>query len=296
MGYSSRYHAVSLAAVFLALAAGILIGIGLGDNVVADTEANLRESLEGDIDDARRRADDLSAQLARANEFSARAYPALVGGRMEGDRVGVIALGDLSDEVGVDIESALEPTGAILAEISVVRMPPDLAGLSERLDRSAYADLTPTDDRLERLGRRLGREMAQGRGRLLARTRTALFARSSGQGKLLDRVIVARQPPTGGDAEQEGESRERFEQGLIEGLSSAGVPVVGVERSEDEKSSVSLFSSQGMPTVDHVDLISGRVSMVFALLGADGDFGVKPTADSLLPELLVSAARRQAGR
>ena len=34
MGYSARYHAASLAAVFLALAIGILIGVGLGDNVV----------------------------------------------------------------------------------------------------------------------------------------------------------------------------------------------------------------------------------------------------------------------
>jgi len=30
MGYSGRYHAASLAAVFIALAIGILIGVGLG--------------------------------------------------------------------------------------------------------------------------------------------------------------------------------------------------------------------------------------------------------------------------
>ena len=46
MGYSGRYHAASLAAVFLALAIGILIGVGLGHNVVSGTTKNLEQSLE----------------------------------------------------------------------------------------------------------------------------------------------------------------------------------------------------------------------------------------------------------
>ena len=40
-------------------------------------------------------------------------------------------------------------------------------------------------------------------------------------------------------------------------------------------------------TVDDVDATAGKVAMVFALLGANGDFGVKDSADRLLPELLV---------
>ena len=79
MGYSARYHAASLVAVFLALAVGILIGAGLGDNLVSDTEANLRDSLEGDIEDARGEADELQVALDRERAFSTRAYPALVG-------------------------------------------------------------------------------------------------------------------------------------------------------------------------------------------------------------------------
>lgn len=35
-----------------------------------------------------------------------------------------------------------------------------------------------------------------------------------------------------------------------------------------------------------MDLTSGRVALVFSLLGAEGAFGSKDTADSLLPELL----------
>ena len=35
------------------------------------------------------------------------------------------------------------------------------------------------------------------------------------------------------------------------------------------------------------DVVSGQVAMVFALLGAEGSFGVKDTADRLLPDLLT---------
>ena len=73
MGYSARYHAASLAAVFLALAVGILIGAGLGDNLLSDTEENLRESLEGDIEDARGEADELQVQLDRERAFASSA-------------------------------------------------------------------------------------------------------------------------------------------------------------------------------------------------------------------------------
>jgi hypothetical protein len=44
-----------------------------------------------------------------------------------------------------------------------------------------------------------------------------------------------------------------------------------------------------MASVDDLDLTSGQLAMVFALLGADGSFGVKGSADQLLPDLLTGA-------
>ena len=95
MGYSARYHAASLAAVFLALAIGILIGAEFGDDVVSSTRQNLEESLTSNLADARERADELAAELGRTNEFAERVYPALVGDRLDGQQVGILALGRL---------------------------------------------------------------------------------------------------------------------------------------------------------------------------------------------------------
>ena len=61
MGYSPRYHAASLAAVFLALAIGILIGYEFGGDVVSSTRKSLETSLLGNLSDARGRNEELDS-------------------------------------------------------------------------------------------------------------------------------------------------------------------------------------------------------------------------------------------
>ncbi len=60
-----------------------------------------------------------------------------------------------------------------------------------------------------------------------------------------------------------------------------------METSTDDSSSISFFQSNGLASVDDVDLTAGKLATVFALLGADGSFGVKGSADQLLPDLLT---------
>jgi len=284
LGYSARYHAASLAAVFLALAIGILIGAGLGDNLLSDTEENLRESLEADIDAARGEADELRVQRDRERAFATRAYPALVSDSLDDRRIGVLALGDLPQDLSADIESALEPTGGELAQVAVIRLPPDAAGLAANLG-PRFAALEEDNGAVEDLGRILGRQFVAAGGNQLERLRDELLARSSGEGGRLDGVIAVRGPH--GELEPEQLARsEALESGLVAGMAETRADVVGVERSGIEDSTIPFFARFDVTTVDSVDLTSGRVALVFALLGAEGSFGIKETADSLLPDLL----------
>jgi Copper transport outer membrane protein, MctB len=286
LGYSARYHAASLVAVFLALAVGILIGAGLGDNLVSDTEANLRDSLEGDIEDARGEADELQVALDRERAFSTRAYPALVGDRLQGREIGVMAFGDLSAELAASIDAALEPTGAELVEVAVVRRPPDTAALASELPPRQGEEIQQDPAELEELGEVLGDQFATGGGRLLTRTRDNLFSRSSGEGGRLDGVILARASL----GELEGEdlaNANALESGLTRGVADSGTTAVAIERSDASESSIPFFAPFQIATVDSVDLVSGKVALVFALLGAEGSFGIKESANSLLPELLA---------
>lgn len=286
MGYSSRYHAASLAAVFLALAVGIVIGAGLGDDVLSSTEDNLRQSLESDIENARGEADELQVALDRERAFGSRAYPALVNNRLAGRRIGVLAFGDLPEDTSSDIEEALEPTGAELAEVAVVRTPPETAEMAKDLGPGS-AKIADDEARLAQLSRRLGRQFVAGGGRVLDRVRDVLFSRSSGEGGPLNGVILVRGPSGASDPEDEADSSTTaLESGMVTGVAATGEPAVAVERSGVPESSIPFFAPFDVATVDNVDLTSGRVALVFSLLGAEGAFGTKDTADSLLPELL----------
>jgi hypothetical protein len=282
LGYSARYHAASLAAVFLALAVGILIGAGLGDSVLSDTEESLRDSLEQDIDDARADADELRVELERERAFSDQAYPALVGEALDGREIGILALGQLSPEVSADVEDALEPTGAELASVAVLREPPDTPGFASRLG-PRYAGIEDDNGELEVLGVTLGTQFVLGRGRQLEDISDLLFLRSSGEGGLLDGVVIVR--GTEEPSDDEGRSAALIE-GMISGITDTGVTTVAVERSDVEESSIPFFGPFDVASVDSVDLTSGKVALVFALLGAEGSFGIKGTANTLLPELL----------
>jgi hypothetical protein len=290
VGYSARYHATSLVAVFLALAIGILIGAEFGGDALTNTRKDLERSLTGNLQDARERADELSGELGRSNEFAERVYPALVRNRLRGRRIGVVALGDLPGGTSSAIEDALGPTGARLVAVGAVREPVDLHALAGDLSKTRFADIRRNPDTLTEFGVGVGRQLVRG-GTLLERVRGHLFSRASGNFGALDGVVVVHQPPEDMGPVQRG-AAGRLESALMGGITGTRTPAVGVETSTAEPSSVAFFHGNDLSSVDDVDLAAGQVATVFALLGAEGSFGIKGSANQLLPDLLESAGKR----
>jgi hypothetical protein len=285
MGYSARYHATSLIAVFLSLAIGILIGAEFGGDALTNTRKNLEASLVNNLQDARSKTDELSGQLGRANEFADRVYPVLVRERLEGKRIAIFALGGLPSEDTTAVEEALGPTGAKLVGVGVVREPVDLNGLAGDLSKTRFADLERNPDTLTALGVGLGRQVVRG-GTLPEVVRGHLFSRASGSFGALDGVIVVRdQPQDMGPAQRSAAST--FESGLMSGITATRTPVTGIETSTTEPSSISFFQSNDLSSVDDVEMTAGQLALVFSMLGAEGSFGIKGSADRLLPDLLT---------
>jgi hypothetical protein len=297
MGYSSRYHAASLAAVFLALAVGILIGVGFGSDIVNGTADDLENSLHSDLDDARAQVDDLQNQLDDERDFTAALTPAVVENRLRGRRIAIVALGALDDSLSDGIRDALEPAGAKLQEIAVVREPPDPSAATAPAGGPKHG--TDRISALARAARLAGRSLVSGSGRF-ADLRAALFSRYSGEPGGIDGVVVVRQRPAGLRG-REAEATDAVEDGLIDGLQAARparpATVVGAEATTTDPSSIAFFTDRDVASVDNVDQPSGKVALVYALGGAAGAFGVKETADALLPDLLApSEGRSRAGK
>jgi Copper transport outer membrane protein, MctB len=289
--FSFRYHAISLIAVFLALGIGVLLGVSIGEEgIVSDARKDLENSLRGDLRDARSRNSDLRAELRLRDDFENQSYQGLVDDLLPGFRVGVIAMGDLPSDYTEVVRDAVEPAGADLSSISVIRAPLRLEDVAARLDKTSLERLDRDRDTLARFGERLGRVFVQGGG-LVERVKDELLSSSRGKYRGLDAVVLVRdRDELKGDEEA---AQDRFEAALIEGLRSTDATVVGVEPRDADPSQIPFMREHGLTSVDDLDLIAGQAALVYALLGADGQFGVKDTASQLLPPPPIEGERRR---
>jgi copper transport outer membrane protein MctB len=274
--------------VFLALGIGVLLGVSIGDQgVVSNANEDLAGSLRGDLHDARQRSSELRAELGVRDEFERRSYPGLVTKLLPGVRVGIVAIGSLPSGYLPLIRSAVEPAGAQIASVSVIRAPLPLGRLADDVGRSRLRRLDRDNDVLGRFARRLGRQLANG-GSLVGRVEGNLFSSSRGEYRGLDGIVFVRDRD--GLKGEKKKAQDRFESELADGMLSTDAEIVGVETRDTSPSQIPAMTDDGVSSVDDIDLVAGRAALVYVLLGAKGQFGVKRTADQLLPPAATEGA------
>jgi hypothetical protein len=284
--FDFRYHALSLVAVFIALALGLLLGVAIGDSgLVSNAERNLRRGLQGDVRAAERRARDATESRERLAEELRAAYPLMVNDRLAGS-VGLVFLGENSQQIADDVKDALEGSGAERASVATIHEPLALTTLAANARGTRYEALGQDDDPdldlVEEFGFRLGAQYILP-GRLIERERDDLFDSLAGKLQPLQGVIVVRDQPDGMSKQQDA-IVDRFEIGFVRGLRETRIPVVGVEQSSTRPSQTSWFQQRGISTVDNLERTIGRAALVYVLAGARGNFGRKSAADALVPQ------------
>jgi hypothetical protein len=286
--FDLRYHVASLAAVFLMLVVGILIGVGIsGRGFVDDAERKRLEGriagLQEDVDAANANADDFERRQEAAENFVESAYPALAANRLRGKNVAILVLGPVDPTVS-SVERAIEEDAdGHVSRMRALELPLRLeaveSALSERPELGGYVG----DEQLANLGRDLGRELAAGGETPLwdALEPELVEVREGGLADPVDGVVVMR------TAEPQKAESSRFLGGLYQGLGSAGVPVVGVEPTRVEQSAIPVFQRYRLSTIDGVDTPVGQLATLLVLAEPDaaGDYGVRDTADRILPPI-----------
>jgi hypothetical protein len=293
--FDYRYHALSLAAVLFALALGVLIGVAIGDsNLVSSAKNGIVHNLNSEVSDAHRQVGQLQNRLAGEEAFANGLYPLAVHELLNGRSVGLVFLGGSSDQVNALVRAAVTQAGGDLATVVVVREPLDLAGIAHDAAGTHYAPLASSTQLVERFGDLMGRQLVSGGQlvdrELISRVRGSLLSAFDGQLSRLEGLILMRADPTAMSAEQ-SEASTAFESGLLAGVAAVGVPAVGVELTGTEPSQVSWYKGKNISSVDDLDALAGQAALVYALAGDHGTFGVKSTADSLLPAVTGTATQ-----
>jgi hypothetical protein len=114
-----RYHVVSLTAVFLALAIGLVVGTAALNGPVADSLKDQVDTLRNDNSNLRGQVGQLKDEVNREEDFAVEAAPVLVGGKLTGRSLAVVALPG-ADEYADDVAAMLAVAGAkVTARVTV---------------------------------------------------------------------------------------------------------------------------------------------------------------------------------
>jgi copper transport outer membrane protein MctB len=114
-----RYHVVSLTAVFLALAIGLVVGTAALNGPVADSLKEQVQSVSKDNSNLRDQQNQYREELNRAQDFATEVSPALLNGKLTGRKILVLALPN-TQKYADQVIAMLQVAGAtITAKVSV---------------------------------------------------------------------------------------------------------------------------------------------------------------------------------
>jgi hypothetical protein len=275
--FDLRYHVASLAAVFVALVIGILVGVAMSGKVDDAEKRSLKSDvnrLEAELDAASEGRAKVSREHTALRAFIKNAYPMLIADRLQGKRVAVLFVGPVDAGVRQQIERAVaDAGGAAPLRLRALKVPIDATNLDGHLEGDLAQYRTAG---LDDLGREFAHELVSGGDTPAwdALTSQLVEEKAGSFRKPVDGVVVARtvKPQNGPTAV--------FLSGLYAGLGDSSVPAVGVEPSGVSQSAVATWSEAGLSTVDDIDAPAGRLALALLLAGGSaGNYGLKAGAD-----------------
>lgn len=310
-----RYHLVSIIAVFLALAVGIVVGTAALNGPIQD---GLRTSINRLTDDKRALETDveqLRGDVGASDEFATRVGPLLVDGALADQRVLLVTTPETPGDLAAQVRPLLADAGASITGTLEVR-----AALGEPEQRQLLEDLVaqvvpagvelPDGEPLERAAAELAAALAVAAGAQAVDAGEAQavvsafeeadlvrFAPEPGTEQALTPatvVLVLAAPGPAAEASTGGQQQLDAMLALADAFDerSRGAVVAGPALSAREGGLVQALRAQAgvaadVSSVDNADRGIGRVAVVLALAEQvqerAGQYGAGPGASAPLP-------------
>lgn len=295
-----RYYISSLAAIFLALGIGIVIGGALmNTGHLSERQEQLIINLEREFDQLRTDKKNLQTglmeremELEVLRQFNREVLPLMVGGLLQDRKIGIIKTNPTVPTALVSgLTSILKLAGAQVPKVVDFKVWPNLAAENKVL--AARLGFEGDALWLNHLLATLATEVISGQeGTLLATLQAnSLIEVNAGGQTPLDTLILL-----GGSFEEKTNWADQIDLVLAKEAKRTGVMVAGVEPLNAKLSYIPKYKSSGLLTIDNIDTLPGQVALVLALAAdAQGHFGVKETARNLLPKLSGPGLIQEAG-
>ncbi len=300
---SFRYHLVSIIAVFLALALGIVVGTtGLNGAILSDLRKNVRE-LKSENSDLRTSNSTYQSQAKNANEFAGDYSSKILAGSLTGQKIVVISAPGASSDVKKGVEAAVTAGGGtVVGRIQLLAGyidPTNSAAISSFVTSGVQPtglNLPQTSDSATLAGALLGYVLA-GKG-----TPTDILSVIAGMAKLNLLTVENKNYPaaaqlavviTGGTLATT-DPKAKAMPALVSQFTQYGLKTVvaGDATSATEAGLVATVRGdstmqRSVSTVDNADTALGQLSTALALAGLErdtvGQYGIGPGANNLFP-------------
>lgn len=96
----------------------------------------------------------------------------------------------------------------------------------------------------------------------------------------VDYIIIA-----GGSLEAENERINKLDRSIVSISRKKDIGIIGIEKLDVIYSYIGNYKKLNIPTVDNIDTTMGKVSLILAMEGRPGHYGLKETAEELVPNL-----------
>jgi hypothetical protein len=300
---SLRSHAISLAAVFLALAIGVMLGSGLLSNTLLSGLRDDKHDLQNQINGLTDEKNALNEKLSAAGEFDAQMSSRILRDALTGKSVVVFRTPDAADD---DVDALARMVGSAGGTVSgTIALTQEFvdANSAEKLLSVVNSPIVPAGRQLStksvdqgsQAGDLLGIALLRGkdpaapavddaqRDTVLATLRdTGFLTYGSQHIGAADTALIITGGALGEDAGNRGSTVARFAAGLAP--HGAGTLIAGRDDSASGTAAVAVTRSDkaltsAVSTVDDVDSQSGRITAVLALQelasgGRPGEYGI----------------------
>lgn len=288
-----KYHIASFVAVFLALGIGILVGSAVLGGNVNDIIMSQQKQMVDDLNTnfAKIRKDNMVAQeeitaykssLNVSKQFEKQLLPALVANRLVGKQIAIVETNNYG--FSADWINILKTAGARVHSITTVL---DGFNMKDEVIRKEVATkLMLSNDSESAITKEVSKEIAvgvisaQNIENLQYFEQQGLIKTSGDYGVPINAVIIV-----GGSQTDTGNRCDNRDIPMMNYFLSQKIPVYGVETSEVKYSYMKQYQKLKISTIDNIDMIPGQVSLVMAVYGKPGNYGIKTTARQLSPAI-----------
>jgi len=284
-----KYYVLTVVSIFLALAIGIYIGfmfdaqdilMSQKEDIVAQLEERF-DYLEEENRTVREEISKVTKENEIMKEFSKVIYGDVIKNKLIGLKIAIIETSE--DYIYKGISQTLESAGAEVVSITTIKnnfnSDPDLIKKTyeiimeeEVLDNNVFKKAID----------KITEEIITGEDNKIieAFKMEGLIETIGEYNTPIDYIVIA-----GGKKEKDDTRFEIIDKRIIDVCKRLNIPIIGIEKENVNFSYVDKYKNNRISSVDNVDTIIGKIALVLAMDGRPGNYGVKSSAESLIPNL-----------